>query len=348
MTDDEERRIAENLALVKTPLGEPWSGRARYAAAMFFYQRGWLDAETLEIYRLSSRLDGQDPLPIMRERGVGSDWLRRLAAIEGGDDRMGRQHEPEYDEPAIRFLEALWGEGYLSPGGPEEVDRILEGRSLEGLDVLDLGCGSGGITLRLVQHHGAAHVTGVDVERPVIENARARAAGRGLSRRVAFVLASPGPLPFADARFDAVFSKDAMVHIADKEQLFAELFRVLEPGGFLAASDWLTAHDGKPSREMRDYLDAEGLSFGMASPARYRAALESAGFADVELVDRNAWYCRIARDELAHLEGPLYEKIGAAVGTAYVDKNIRTWKAMIRVLDSGEHRPTHLRARKPL
>lgn len=32
---------------------------------------------------------------------------------------------PEYDDTAIRFLEALWGEGYLSPGGPEEVDRVL-------------------------------------------------------------------------------------------------------------------------------------------------------------------------------------------------------------------------------
>ncbi|MER9261589.1 hypothetical protein [Mesorhizobium sp. M0619] len=35
--------------------------------------------------------------------------------------------EPEYDDAAIRFLEALWGEGYLSPGGPDEVDRVVEG-----------------------------------------------------------------------------------------------------------------------------------------------------------------------------------------------------------------------------
>ena len=33
--------------------------------------------------------------------------------------------EPEYDDTAIRFLEALWGDGYLSPGGPEEVDRVI-------------------------------------------------------------------------------------------------------------------------------------------------------------------------------------------------------------------------------
>ena len=43
----------------------------------------------------------------------------------------------------------------------------------------------------------------------------------------------------------------------------------------------------------------------------------------------------------------LYERAAAAVGEAYVDKNIRTWEAMQKVLDSGEHRPTHLRGRKP-
>ncbi|TIV04561.1 MAG: SAM-dependent methyltransferase, partial [Mesorhizobium sp.] len=64
--------------------------------------------------------------------------------------------EPEYDDTAIRFLEALWGEGYLSPGGPDEVDRIVEGLSLKGKTILDIGCGAGGITLHLMVKHGAA------------------------------------------------------------------------------------------------------------------------------------------------------------------------------------------------
>ncbi|WP_245445874.1 class I SAM-dependent methyltransferase [Mesorhizobium kowhaii] len=114
--------------------------------------------------------------------------------------------EPEYDDTAIRFLEALWGDGYLSPGGPDEVDLVVEGLSLKGKTILDIGCGSGGITLHLVERHGAAHATGFDVEQPVIETASRRAAARGLTDRVSFVQAPPGPLPFADHSFDAVFS----------------------------------------------------------------------------------------------------------------------------------------------
>ncbi|TIN82187.1 MAG: SAM-dependent methyltransferase, partial [Mesorhizobium sp.] len=59
-------------------------------------------------------------------------------------------------------------------------------------------------------------------------------------------------------------------------------------------------------------------------------------------------YSEVAREELARLKGPLYQALAAAVGGAYVDKNIRTWEAMQKVLDSGEHRPTHLRGWKPV
>lgn len=74
------REASENWALVNTPLGEQWSGRTRYAAAMYFYKRGEMSAETLEVYRICSRLDAEDPLPIIRDRGVGKDWLKRMEA----------------------------------------------------------------------------------------------------------------------------------------------------------------------------------------------------------------------------------------------------------------------------
>ena len=256
--------------------------------------------------------------------------------------------EPEYDDTAIRFLEALWGEGYLSPGGPDEVDRVVEGLPLRGKTILDIGCGSGGITLHLVASHGAASAIGFDVERPVVEAARRRAEAQGLAERASFVQAPPGRLPFADASFDVVFSKDALLHVPDKDALFTEIFRVLKPGGVFAASNWMIAHDGEPSPQMKAYVAAEGLSFAMASPARYADAMRNAGFRDVGVRDRNPWYREVAREELARLKGPLYGAVAAVVGAAYVDKNIRTWEAMQKVLDSGEHRPTHLRGWKPV
>lgn len=47
---------------------------------MYFYRHGEMSAETLEVYRLCSRLDAEDPLPIIRERGAGRDWLKRMGS----------------------------------------------------------------------------------------------------------------------------------------------------------------------------------------------------------------------------------------------------------------------------
>lgn len=252
-----------------------------------------------------------------------------------------------YDDHAIAFLEELWGDGFLSPGGPEEVARVLEGVALAGGTVLDIGCGAGGITASLAADYGAAKVIGIDVEAPVCAAARRQAEKRGVAERVEIRLVSPGPFPFPDGSFDIVFSKDSIIHIADKAFLAGEAFRVLKPGGCFVASDWLIAHDGPPSPEMAEYIAREALDFGMASPARYRAALEGAGFVEVRLRNRNPWYREVARRELALLEGPGRAKFEAVCGVEEIARQIETWRAMVVVLDSGEHCPHHFRALKP-
>ncbi len=58
----------QQLQLLHLPLGVRGSGMARYGAAMYFYQRGSLDAETLEAYRICFHLDFEDPEAVVRSR----------------------------------------------------------------------------------------------------------------------------------------------------------------------------------------------------------------------------------------------------------------------------------------
>jgi phosphoethanolamine N-methyltransferase len=252
-----------------------------------------------------------------------------------------------YHDDLIRMLEVLWGDGFLSPGGAEEVARLIGAADISGASVLDIGCGAGGIDVALVRRHGAGYVTGIDVEDPVLARARAVVAEAGLGSRIGLVKVAPGPLPFPPATFDVVFSKDSIVHIPDKAALMAEVFRVLRPGGRFIASDWLIGHDGAPSPEMAAYIAAEGLDFGMASPTRYTAAMRGAGFEAVETTSRNAWYREVAAGELARLRGPLGAEAAKAVGADFVAHNAEIWERMVPVLNSGEHCPTHLKATKP-
>ena len=260
---------------------------------------------------------------------------------------MTHAQTQEYDDALLAVLEAVWGEGYMSPGGPDEIRLIVEDASLTGTTALDLGCGTGGITRFLAETYHPARIVGVDVDAGLIARASASSRRAGLDDVLKFQTVTPGPLPFPDNSFDVFFSKDAMVHIADKEALFAEVFRVLRPGGVIAACDWMSSTDDAFSPAMQDYLDAEGLGFGIGSPARYQSAIARAGFRDIRLIDRNEWYRPIARREYEAVSGPLYDDLVGRVGKAFVDHEIEVWRTLTVVVDSGELRPGHLRARKP-
>ena len=254
--------------------------------------------------------------------------------------------DDHYPPRLIAMLEAVWGIGFLSPGGRDEVARVIGSHDLTGKSVLDIGCGAGGIDIALIRDHGAGYVCGVDVEDPVLTHARALIGREGLTDRIGLVKVAPGPLPFPPDSFDVVFSKDSIVHIPDKHALMVEVFRVLKPGGWFLASDWLIGTD-QISPLMADYIAAEGLDFGMATPARYLDAMAAAGFERGATTSRNAWYRLRAREELDRLKGEAGAQAAKAVGQEFVDHNIEIWSRMIPVLDSGEHCPTHIAARKP-
>ncbi len=259
---------------------------------------------------------------------------------------MNDSTNQEYDASLTALLEAIWGEGFMSPGGTGEVDAYLSGIDLTGLRVLDIGCGLGGVDVHLIRAHDAARVTGIDVDQALIDSCRALAKKYAVEEQAEFVCVEPGPLPFGDASFDVVTSKDSIIHIEDKHALAADVFRVLQPGGWFAASDWLAGYEGEAPPEMQAYIEVEGLDFRLASAASYAAALEAAGFTDIEVIDRNAWYRQQAREERDQLKGALFEGLETKVGDEFLRREIEVWDRMIVALDLGQLRPTHLRGRK--
>ena len=118
-----------------------------------------------------------------------------------GPDRIGEDamadHEDEYDSTLIAMLEMIWGEGFLSPGGPEAVGEIVRGLDLDGKLVVDIGCGIGGVDIVLARDFGA-RVIGLDVESELVRPARASVARARLAHRISCRPGAPGPLPAAD------------------------------------------------------------------------------------------------------------------------------------------------------
>lgn len=260
---------------------------------------------------------------------------------------MSITDDGEYGQKQIDFLELIWGKGFLSPGGTAEVDLVVEGLNLSGLHILDIGCGCGGAIFHLIEKHDVAHAIGIDIEPLVITRAKVLSDKYNLNEKTKFEEVTPGPLPFPDQHFDMVFSKDAFLHIPDKETLMADISRVLKPHGLVAASDWMRLDDNPPSQVMQDYIAAEGLDMHMCSLDRYSQALTSAGFIDIKRHDRNAWYLDLAKQEWeAMTTEPMRSEIVSCIGEKEADETAAIWRKMIGVLEIGEHRPGHFRAQK--
>lgn len=264
---------------------------------------------------------------------------------------MGVDNQPEqtqeYDQRLVTLLEALWGEGYLSPGGDAETALVLDGLDLRGRRVLDIGCGTGGCAFFIDDRYRPASVVGVDVEVGVVDKANADAVARGVNERVRFVAVEPGPLPFADGSFDVVFSKDSIVHIADKHSVANDVARLLSAGGVFACSDWMKGDDLPKSADLFRYEELEGLGFGLASPDVYFAALRAAGFERIHYTDRTAWLAAKTQSELDELDGSLRPQLEASIGRDFLDHELEVWRALCVVTAAGELGAGHFRAVKP-
>jgi arsenite methyltransferase len=111
------------------------------------------------------------------------------------------------------------------------------GRLDSGERVLDLGSGAGTDSLIAAQMVGdTGHVTGIDMTPEMLARARASAAEMGASN-VEFVEGEAERLPFPAESLDVVISNGVIDLIPDKDAVFAEIFRVLAPGGRIQIAD---------------------------------------------------------------------------------------------------------------
>lgn len=115
---------------------------------------------------------------------------------------------------------------------------IAQARILDAQKVLDVGCGTGTLTVRIKQKHPTAGVVGIDADPEILQRARKKAArsgsmvtlDQGLSHR----------LPYADGVFDRVLSSLLFHHLTRERKIetLKEIHRVLRPDGELHVADW--------------------------------------------------------------------------------------------------------------
>lgn len=214
--------------------------------------------------------------------GLGDSLLAALVKAGKDPDRLTPQDLAPVDEFHIRGRAATLELAFAAGLGASH-------------HVLDVGCGIGG-TARCLAHEFGCRVTGIDLTEEYCRAAEMLSARAGFADRVDYRQGDATHQPFEDDTFDVVWSEHAAMNIPDKARLYAEMHRVLKPGGTLALHDVLAGPSG-PVVFPVPWARTADTSF-LVNPQELRQLLEAAGFTIVNWTDRTeaarAWFVALA------------------------------------------------------
>ncbi len=170
-------------------------------------------------------------------RSEVSKIYARVAADPNGDFHFhrGAAYAAEfldYDPVELAALPADCTASFAGVANPHAIAAILAGET-----ILDIGCGAGMDLLLAARRAGpTGRAIGIDMTEAMRDRARASAAAAGL-RNVEVYCADATALPFPDASVDVVISNGVLNLVPEKDKAFAEIRRVLRPGGRLQLAD---------------------------------------------------------------------------------------------------------------
>jgi SAM-dependent methyltransferase len=212
-----------------------------------------------------------------RTNGQGPLWaLLDAQFLASADDPSVREDEARLQEVLRHRKENFETHGdvrQLVPGRSWAAWARALGHLLPALDVVDIGCGDGYLTLEMARW--ARTVVGIDRSEPVLERAEALAARRHVTN-VQWMQGDLSRLPLGDGSIDVALLSQALHHAADPEGAVAEATRILRPGGRLLVLD-LREHD---QAWVRHRFGDQRLGF---TDAALEALLQSADLRDTRV-----------------------------------------------------------------
>ncbi len=256
-----------------------------------------------------------------------------------------RDNDFAYDDRFVALAELLWGKGFLS-GDSSSLARMFRGIDTDGRHVLDIGSGLGGADIVLARDWGARTVTGLEVSAELVAKAVQRAKTAGLSEKISYRCVAPGPIPLPDRSVDIAFTKGVLIHIVDEHEFFAEVYRVLCPGGIYVSQDWAAGEARDSGAHLGQLRQLFGADLILESLGVRHDALVAAGFVDIEIEDQEDATVAVQREHTRMVD-ELKRELIKLLGAERYARECQLWRMTAEALRDGGLVACTLRACKP-
>jgi ubiquinone/menaquinone biosynthesis C-methylase UbiE len=243
--------------------------------------------------------------------------------------------DQEYSQSFTDLLEFIYGPSFLSQGGTECLDLLFEGQSLDGKSLLDIGSGLGGVDFYLAEKH-RVRITGVDRVSRMVEVAEKRKLERNLLGQANFVHQKSDAdfTQFPGETFDFVFSKESLLHVADKLALLRAVYQLLKPQGKLMVLDW-TTNTKKLGPLIQEMIAVDQLDLKLATQEEYREALIKTGFENILITSLNDKFIRYTQSNIETVKANRIE-ICRTYGVSVYEYSVKSWELQKKIFERGE------------
>ncbi len=242
-----------------------------------------------------------------------------------------------WSDPRLQVSEEIWSQGFLSPGGDDEVASLIRPLALDlSMMIVDFGAGLGGTT-RALHNRTGAWVSGFESS-PLIAEAGAELSYlAGLQRKASIEAFELQDLSLRESGFNAVFSKEALFTLEDKETAFQRLYECLRVEGQMLITDYLATKPDAETEAIGKWLDSEPVRPHLWSLEKTRNFISDLG-SEVKITED---VTPAIRKQILAAISAFTEKIqpkskkAPGWGPAVIAE-IEMWANRVKVLDSGD------------
>jgi len=223
-------------------------------------------------------------MALERPEGLDEERLRerlretyeRVAADPAGDFQfhLGTRYAAQYlnySTEELALVPPVSAKRFSGAGNPHRAGPVRRGET-----ILDHGCGAGMDVIIAAHRVGSqGRVIGVDMTQGMLDHAWSGVVAAGVDNRTSLFHGVFEDLPVDDASIDVVLSNGALNLAFDKRRVFAEIFRVLKPGGRLHLADVVVQREQREDARRNADLWTAGVGGALPEPELLEAAAET-------------------------------------------------------------------------